>query len=316
MLNKKIVILCGGSGSASLLKGLKKFPVDIITIVTVADDGKSTGILREDFDIPAIGDLNKVICNLSDSTPILEKLLLYRYKNENYLKGHSVGNLILTALIDIDGSLSDAVLDLSKVLNVKGKILPFTNDSVTLVATMDDGSVVYGEHNITDACKKIKNIRYKEQVHVLPDAINAIKEADLIIYGIGSLYTSILPTILSDDIRTAIINSNAKKMYISNLMTQHGETDSYKVSDCVKVINEYMGGSYLDSVITSTSMLPSSTLERYKNEENSYPMEVDVDNLKKMGLQVIESDIGVVEDDLIRHDSMKTAFEVFSYLMR
>ena len=160
-MNKKIVILCGGSGSASLLRGLKKFPVDITTVVTVADDGKSTGKLREDFDIPAIGDLNKVICNLSDSEPLLEKLLLYRYKNENYLKNHSVGNLLLTALIDIEGNLSKAVDDLAQVLNVKGTILPFTNDSVTLVAEMTDGTVVEGEHNITAAGKVIKELRYK-----------------------------------------------------------------------------------------------------------------------------------------------------------
>lgn len=315
-MNKKIVILCGGSGSASLLRGLKKFPVDITTVVTVADDGKSTGKLREDFDIPAIGDLNKVICNLSDSEPLLEKLLLYRYKNENYLKNHSVGNLLLTALIDIEGNLSKAVDDLAQVLNVKGTILPFTNDSVTLVAEMTDGTVVEGEHNITAAGKVIKELRYKEFVHVLPEVINAVLDADLIIYGIGSLYTSILPTILSDDMKNAIINSKAKKMYISNLMTQHGETDNFKVSDCVNTINKYMGGNYLDAVITSTSLIPENIKQKYKNQEDSDPMVADVDELKNMGLDVMSSDITVILDELVRHDSMKTAFQVFSYLMR
>lgn len=315
-MNKKIVILCGGSGSASLLRGLKKFPVDITTVVTVADDGKSTGKLREDFDIPAIGDLNKVICNLSDSEPLLEKLLLYRYKNENYLKNHSVGNLLLTALIDIEGNLSSAVDDLAKVLNVKGNILPFTNDSVTLVAEMTDGTVVEGEHNITAAGKVIKELKYKETVNVLPEVLKAVEEADLIIYGIGSLYTSILPTILSDDVKNAIINSKAKKMYISNLMTQHGETDDFKVSDCVNIINKYMGGNYLDVVITSTSMIPDNIRQKYKNQEDSDPMEADVETLKDMGLEVMSSDLTVIIDELVRHDSMKTAFLVFSYLMR
>lgn len=315
-MNKKIVILCGGSGSASLLKGLKKFPVDITTVVTVADDGKSTGKLREDFDIPAIGDLNKVICNLSDSTPILEKLLLYRYKNENYLKNHSVGNLLLTALIDIEGSLSKAVSDLAKVLNVKGTILPFTNDSVTLVASMTDGTLVEGEHNITGAGKVIDTLRYKEEVHVLPEVIDAIKDADLIIYGIGSLYTSIIPTILSEDVRDAIKNSKAKKMYISNLMTQHGETDNFKVSDCVKTINKYMGGNYLDVVITSTSKIPDNIKFKYKEQEQAEELIVDEDTLKDMGLEVISADITAIIDELVRHDSMKTAFQVFSYLMR
>lgn len=315
-MNKKIVILCGGSGSASLLRGLKKFPVDITTVVTVADDGKSTGKLREDFDIPAIGDLNKVICNLSDSEPLLEKLLLYRYKNENYLKNHSVGNLLLTALIDIEGNLSSAVDDLAKVLNVKGNILPFTNDSVTLVAEMTDGTVVEGEHNITAAGKVIKELKYKETVNVLPEVLKAVEEADLIIYGIGSLYTSILPTILSDDVKNAIINSKAKKMYISNLMTQHGETDDFKVSDCVNIINKYMGGNYLDVVITSTSMIPDNIRQKYKNQEDSDPMEADFETLKDMGLEVMSSDLTVIIDELVRHDSMKTAFLVFSYLMR
>ncbi len=315
-MNKKVVILCGGSGSASLLKGLKKFPVDITTVVTVADDGKSTGKLREDFDIPAIGDLNKVICNLSDNAPILENLLLYRYKNENYLKNHSVGNLLLTALIDINGSLSGAVKDLSKVLNVKGTILPFTDDSVTLVAEMTDGSIVEGEHNITDAGKVIKDLKYKESVHVLPAVLDAIKEADLIIYGIGSLYTSIIPTILSDDMRSAIINSKAKKIYISNLVTQHGETDNFKVSDCVKTIDKYMGGNYLDAVITSTSDIPKEILNRYKTKEASEPIIIDKDELESMGVEVISADLTTIVDGLIRHDSMKTAFQVFSYLMR
>lgn len=315
-MNKKVVILCGGSGSASLLKGLKKFPVDITTVVTVADDGKSTGKLREDFDIPAIGDLNKVICNLSDNAPILENLLLYRYKNENYLKNHSVGNLLLTALIDINGSLSGAVKDLSKVLNVKGTILPFTDDSVTLVAEMTDGSIVEGEHNITDAGKVIKDLKYKESVHVLPAVLDAIKEADLIIYGIGSLYTSIIPTILSDDMRSAIINSKAKKIYISNLVTQHGETDNFKVSDCVKTIDKYMGGNYLDAVITSTSDIPKEVLNRYKTKEASEPIIIDKDELESMGVEVISAELTTIVDGLIRHDSMKTAFQVFSYLMR
>ena len=293
-MNKKIVILCGGSGSASLLRGLKKFPVDITTV----------------------GDLNKVICNLSDSEPLLEKLLLYRYKNENYLKNHSVGNLLLTALIDIEGNLSSAVDDLAKVLNVKGNILPFTNDSVTLVAEMTDGTVVEGEHNITAAGKVIKELKYKETVNVLPEVLKAVEEADLIIYGIGSLYTSILPTILSDDVKNAIINSKAKKMYISNLMTQHGETDDFKVSDCVNIINKYMGGNYLDVVITSTSMIPDNIRQKYKNQEDSDPMEADFETLKDMGLEVMSSDLTVIIDELVRHDSMKTAFLVFSYLMR
>ena len=150
----------------------------------------------------------------------------------------------------------------------------------------------------------------------MPEVLKAVEEADLIIYGIGSLYTSILPTILSDDVKNAIINSKAKKMYISNLMTQHGETDDFKVSDCVNIINKYMGGNYLDVVITSTSMIPDNIRQKYKNQEDSDPMEADFETLKDMGLEVMSSDLTVIIDELVRHDSMKTAFLVFSYLMR
>lgn len=318
---KKVVVLCGGRGSSSLLRGLKLFPVDITAVVTIADDGMSTGRLREEFNIPALGDLNKVLGHLSEKESLLEELLLYRYKGNGSLSGHSLGNLLLVALLDINGNLVDAVKSLGDIINIKGRILPFSSDNATLVAHTADGEVIKGEHNITGAFKQIEHIEYEKEPKVTPEVLEAVEEADLIIFGIGSLYTSIIPNILASDMKKAILNSKAKKMYISNLMTQHGETDDFKVSDCIKIINKYMGQPFLDVVISSSTAIPEEIKERYKKLEQSDPilvdpMLIDEDNLKKMNIELIKDDLTVIVDEMVRHNPVKTAFAVFSYLMR
>jgi uncharacterized cofD-like protein len=319
---KKVVVLCGGRGSSALLRGLKLFPVDITAVVTISDDGKSAGRLREEFNIPALGDLNKVLGHLSEKESLLEKLLLYRFKGNGSLSGHSLGNLLLVALLDINnGNLVEAVKSLGDIINIKGKILPFTSDNATLVAHTTDGERIIGEHNITEAFKQIDYIEYKEEPKVTPEVLEAVAEADLIIFGIGSLYTSIIPNILSNDMKKAILESKAKKMYISNLMTQHGETDDFKVSDCVKILNKYMGGSFLDVVISSSTVIPDEIKKRYKELEQSDPilvdpMLIDEDNLKEMNIELIKEDLTIIVDEMVRHDPIKTAFAVFSYLMR
>jgi uncharacterized cofD-like protein len=319
---KKVVVLCGGRGSSSLLRGLKLFPVDITAVVTISDDGKSAGRLREEFNIPALGDLNKVLSHLSEKESLLEKLLLYRFKGNGSLSGHSLGNLLLVSLLDINnGNLVEAVKSLGDIINIKGKILPFTSDNAVLVAHTDDGETIVGEHNITEAFKQIDYIEYKEEPKVTPEVLEAVAEADLIIFGIGSLYTSIIPNILSNDMRKAILESKAKKMYISNLMTQHGETDDFKVSDCVKVINKYMGEPFLDVIISSSTEIPEEIKRRYKELEQSDPilvdqMMIDEENLKDMNVELIKEDLTIIVDEMVRHDPIKTAFAVFSYLMR
>jgi uncharacterized cofD-like protein len=318
---KKVVVLCGGRGSSSLLRGLKLFPVDITAVVTISDDGKSTGQLRKEFDVPALGDLNKVLGHLSEKESLLEKLLLYRFKGNGPLNGHSLGNLLLLALLDINGNLVDAVTSLGDIIKIKGRILPFSSDNATLIAHTADGDVIEGEHNITEAFKQIDYIEYMKEPKVTPEALEAVADADLIIFGIGSLYTSIIPNILSSEMREAVLNSKAKKMYISNLMTQHGETDDFKVSDCIKILNRYMGQPFLDVVISSSSEIPDEIKRRYKELEQSDPvlvdpMLIDEENLKEMNIELIKDDLTVIVDKMVRHDPIKTAFCVFSYLMR
>ena len=240
-MNKKVVILGGGTGLSTLLRGLKKFPLDITAIVSVCDDGSSTGRLREEFNVPAVGDIRKVLVSLSETEPLIEKLLNYRFKTTSDLDGHTVGNLILTALSDIAGNMSDGIEALGKVFNIKGKVLPLTEDYVTLIGNMEDGTVIEGEHNITLTPKKISDVYYKETPIVTPEAIKAIKEADLIILSMGSIFTSIIPNLICPEIINAIDESNASIMYTCNMMTQPGETDKFKASDHVKLLNRYLG---------------------------------------------------------------------------
>ena len=318
---KKVVVLCGGRGSSSLLRGLKLFPVDITAVVTVSDDGKSTGKLRKEFNIPAVGDLSKVISHLASSESLIDQMLQYRFKSNGHFNGLLLGNMLLIALMDITGSLSGAVKAMGDIIDIKGKILPITEDKTTLVAYTKEGEKLVGESHITKAFKQIDYIEYAKKPKVTPEVLTAIEEADLVIFGIGSLYTSIIPNILIKEVKEAILKSKAKKMYISNLMTQHGETDDFKVSDCINVLNKYMGKEFLDVVISSSTPIPEEIKQRYKELEQSDPilvdpMFIDEDNLKKMKVELIKEDVTVIVDDMVRHDPLKTAFVVFSYIMR
>lgn len=321
ILMKKVVLLGGGRALSVILKGLKLFPVDITAVIAVSDDGSSAGKLREEFNMPAVGDLRGALIALSNSEPLVKELLGYRFKSDGDLDGHTVGNILLTAMTQIKGNLSDAIYSLGKVFDIKGKILPFTEDVATLVAEMSDGTIVEGESKITEAHKKIEKIYYKEEVKVTPEVLKAVQEADLIVLGIGSLYTSIIPNILSADMREAIKNSKAKKIYISNLMTQSGETDDMSVSDCIKILNKYMGGNFIDVVISSNSKIPKSVLERYKDlEEKSTilidPLEIDENQIKNLNVKLIQDDLAVInKDNQLEHNSLKTAYHIYSILI-
>lgn len=310
---KKVVVIGGGTGLSILLRGLKLFPIDITAVVTVADDGSSTGVLRNEFNIPAVGDLRNVLVSLSEVEPLVEKLFQYRFETDSDLNHHALGNLLLTALYNITGSLTESLKALSKILNIKGRILPFTEDSPYLVGYMKDGSVVKGEDNITKAGKVIDHIEYQEEVKVIPEVIRAINEADLVIFGIGSLYTSIIPNVLNDDMRKALINSKAKKMYICNAMSQHGETDGYKVSDCVKAINKHVGKNIIDVVLANTKYVDVDIQKLYL-EEKAIPIVIDEENLK--GIEVIKEELVNITNKQVRHNYIKTALCVFTYLMR
>lgn len=312
---KKVVVLGGGTGLSVLLKGLKEFPVDITAIVTVSDDGRSTGRLRSEFNTPAVGDLRNVLASLSKEEPLVEKLLQYRFQTSSDLNNHALGNLLLTALYNITGNLTKSMESLGRILNIKGRILPLTEDKATLIAHTKDNETIIGESNITKAGKVITKLEYQKEIKVTKEVKKAIKEADLIIFGIGSLYTSILPNVINSEIRQCLISSKGKKMYICNAMTEHGETDNFKVSDCIKTINNYIKDNFIEVVIANSKKIDNKIKKIYKEKEYSTPIEIDSENIKKLNVELISDELIVIKNNQVRHNSLKTAFLIFSYLM-
>jgi uncharacterized cofD-like protein len=313
--NPKVVIIGGGTGLPVLLRGLKKYPVDITAIVTVADDGGSSGRLRDELDIPAPGDIRNVLAALSDVEPLVEKMFQHRFGSTNELAGHSLGNLIIAAMTSITGDFVHAIQEMSKVLNVRGKVLPSANQSVILHAEMMDGTIVTGESKIPFSGKKIKQVFLSpKNIKPLSQTIQEIRQADLIVIGPGSLYTSILPNLLVPGLRDELYKSNAKKVYICNLMTQAGETLDFTASDHVKAINDHMSGPFITSILVNNEEIPEEVLNRYK-EEYAQPVRFDVDNLKDLGLSIIEGQIFNFEGNVIRHDTKKVAKILYNMLL-
>lgn len=314
-MKKKVVVLGGGTGMSSLLRGLKEFPIDITTIVSVCDDGKSTGRLRNEFNIPAVGDVRRILIALSETEPLVAQLLNYRFKTTSDLDGHTVGNLLLTASTNITGNLSDGIEALGNVLNLKGTVLPFTEDNVILMARMQDGSIVEGEHNITEDSRKIKEVFYKEKPVINEKVIKSIKNADLIIFSMGSLYTSILPNIIVKEVIDAIDESNAQIVYTCNLVTQPGESDDFKVSDHIKTLNHYLGKRKIEIVIANNGTIDKQMALKYANLEQKDPVILDIKETKKQNVKIISDNLVVVENNLLRHDALKLGFHIFSLLI-
>lgn len=313
-MKKKVVILGGGNGLSTLLRGIKNFPVDITAIVTVSDDGKSTGKLREEFNIPAVGDIRRVLVSLAETEPLVEELFNYRFQTTSELNGHTVGNLLLTAITNIAGNMSDGIESLGKVLNLKGKVLPLTEDNCTLMAEMQDGSIVEGEHNITEYDGVIKEVFYKEKTVLTPETMKAIKEADLIVLSMGSLYTSIIPNLIVKEMIDQIDASNAKIMYVCNIMTQPGETDNFKVSDHINILNKYLGKRKVDTVIVNNGNITQEIIEKYSVLEQKDPVILDKENIDK-SVKIIECDLVDTSSGVIKHDVLKLGFNIFSCIL-
>ncbi|RFU67070.1 YvcK family protein [Bacillus sp. V59.32b] len=311
----RIVIIGGGTGLPVLLRGLKKFPVDITAIVTVADDGGSSGRLRNELDIPAPGDIRNVLAALSDVEPLVEQMFQHRFKSSKELTGHSLGNLIIAAMTSITGDFVHAIQEMGKVLNVRGKVLPAANQSVILNAEMVDGSVVTGESKIPDSGKKIKRVFLSPiDIQPLRETIQEIKQADLIVIGPGSLYTSILPNLLVPGLGEEVCKSKAKKVYICNLMTQAGETLNYTASDHVKAIYDHMSCHFISSILVNNEAIPDSVLRRYK-EEDAQPVRFDLDSLTALGLDIVVDKIYSYDRNAIRHDTKKVARILYNMLL-
>lgn len=309
---KKIVTIGGGTGNSILLRGVKKYTSNITTIVTVADDGGGSGVLREDLGMLPPGDIRNCLLSLANTEPIMEKLINYRFSN-GQLKGQSLGNLLLAAMNDICGDFEVAIKEMSNVLAITGKVLPMTLDDVKLFAELEDGSTIEGESNITFLNRKnggkIKRV-YTSPKLILPlkESIDSIMQADMILLGPGSLYTSIIPNLLVNDISQALKETKADVIYILNIMTQPGETNGYSVTDHVKAIINHANSNIINKIVVNSQEIDKYAKLRYKSTENSTPIymtQKDYENMDELGIEVIEAEICDIKYDYIRHDSNK-----------
>ena len=310
----RVVIIGGGTGLPVLLRGLKHYPVDITAIVTVADDGGSSGRLRDELNIPPPGDVRNVLAALSEVEPLIEEMFQHRFKSSNELSGHSLGNLILAAMTSITGDFMYAIQEMSKVLNVHGNVLPAANQSVVLHAELEDGTIISGESKIPFSGKRIKRVFLTpDTIQPLPETIQAIRNADLIIIGPGSLYTSILPNLLVPQIGQEVCEAKAKKVYICNIMTQAGETHDFTASDHVNAIYDHMGKPFMNTILVNREEIPDDIQARYIKEE-AKPVHFDVNSLYELGLDVIFGVIVSLDEGVIRHDTQEVAKILYSFL--
>ena len=308
----KVVAIGGGTGLSMLLRGIKKYTNNITAVVTVGDDGGSSGRLREEMGILPPGDIRNCIAALADDEDLITELFQYRFKNGEGLAGHSFGNLFLTALCAITGNMVKAVKESANVLNIRGVVLPTTLDDMKLAAEFEDGSIVKGESNIPEEHKKIKRLFTEPaDCKALPEALHAIANADLIILGPGSLYTSVIPNLLVKGIAEAIEQSKAKKIYVCNIMTQPGETDDYSVASHVNALLNHAGGHrILDAVLVNNS-LPAKISEGYA-KSGSIPVRLDMENIAPTGVAVVSQKlIQENKEGLVRHSSHRVARAVY-----
>lgn len=308
----KIVAIGGGTGLSMLLKGVKHITNNITAVVTVGDDGGSSGRLREEMGMLPPGDIRNCIAALADDEDLVTKLFQYRFKTGEGLEGHSFGNLFLTALCSITGDMVRAVKESSNVLSIRGRVLPSTLDDMKLVAEMEDGRVIHGESNIPEAHGKVKRL-YTDpsSCRALEDVILAIRDAELIILGPGSLFTSVIPNLLIEEISKEIVKSHAKKIYVCNIMTQPGETDDYTVSEHVSMLMSHAGSNDIIDAVLVNDYMPKNLAEKYQLAD-SYPVKLDFDKLKEMGVKLFSRKlIEENRDGLVRHSSNRVARAIY-----
>lgn len=313
----RIVAIGGGTGLSMLLSGIKNITNNITAVVTVGDDGGSSGRLRESMGILPPGDIRHCITALADDEDLITKLFKYRFDNGEGLEGHSFGNLFLTALCDITGNMVSAVKASANVISIRGRVLPSTLDDMKLVAEMENGRIVHGESNIPEARGKIKRLYTEpENCKALPEVLQAIHSAELIILGPGSLYTSVIPNLLIKEISEAVSKSSAKKIYVCNIMTQPGETDGYTVSDHLKALIRHAGVEHLLDAVLVNNNIPKDWSEKYK-EKGQYPVKTDTPEIKKLGISICAKNlVDINKDGFIRHNSSKVARAVYYWFRK
>lgn len=313
MKKKRVVVIGGGTGLSVLVRGLKKLPIDLTAIVTIADDGGSSGRLRTEMEMPPPGDIRNVLLAMSETEPLLERLMQHRFKSGNGLSGHSVGNLLIAAMTEITGDFPLAVKELSKVLAVKGEVLPATLTTVTLKAEMSDGEIICGESQIPLAKKKIARVFIEpKNAKALPEALIALKKADLIVIGPGSLYTSIIPNLLVREIYAEINKSKAKKIYVCNVMTQPGETDGYSCLDHVLAIEKHTSLNFFQYLIVNNAPITLEVREQYR-EKGADPVLFNQEDFQGRAYQII-SDNFLVHQTYLRHNMDRLATKIMEIL--
>jgi len=322
---KKIVVIGGGTGTFTVLSGLKQYPVELTAIVTMADDGGSTGRLRDEFGVLPPGDIRQCLVALSDGGEVLRALFNHRFE-KGELAGHSFGNLFISTLEQVTGNLDDALDLIGDILKIRGKVLPVTLDKVKLIAELKNGKILRGEHSITDyqlvSRFGIKKIYLEPKARANPKALLEIKKADAIVVGPGNLYCSLLPNFLVRGVKQAIIKSGAKKIYVANLMNKHGHTDDFSIADYVDEIENKLEGGLFDTIIYNTKKPSSILLRRYSDEGEpvSYGDLKGSNGRELIGVNLIAGDLHkeAKEDPLrrtlIRHDSPKLAKVIMAHI--
>lgn len=313
----KIVVVGGGTGLASLLRGLKEHTTNLSAIVTVADDGGSSGRLREEMGILPPGDVRNCLLALADAEPLLNKLFQHRFTGEEgALAGHNFGNLFLAAMSDVTGDFLTGIKEFSRVLAVRGQVLPSTLQEVYLEAEYTDSTTIRGEHKIPQRGKRIRRVSLvPKDAEPLPEALEAIAEADLIVLGPGSLYTSLIPNLLVEGITRAIVCAKAPKVYVCNVMTQPGETEGYTATEHVEALVAHSHKKIADYVLLNSDFdLPRELLEKYELE-GSYPVTGSGEEIRRLGFIPIEAPI-ISKKDLLRHDSHLLAQAIMDILHR
>lgn len=305
----RIVVIGGGTGISVLLKGLKNHAADLSAIVTVTDDGGSSGRLRSELGVLPPGDIRNCLVALAETETLMDKIFQHRFQRGEGIKGHNLGNLLLVAMSEITGDFTSAIKEVSKVLAVKGQVIPSTLEQVVLGARMEDGKSIIGETAIREYNGRIEQLYLiPDDCHPVPATIEAILDADTIILGPGSLYTSIVPNLLVKGVAAAITDSSAVKIYVSNIMTEQGETDDFTVCDHIRVILSYLNQPAIDYVVVNTGSIDDERLKRYQ-EEQAMPVQSTREEIESMGIKVVEADL-VADNDVAWHDSTKLAATV------
>ena len=302
-----IVVIGGGTGLSVLLRGLKEYSSNITAIVSVGDDGGSSGRIREEFGMVPVGDVRNCIVALSDREDLMEQLFDYRFERGDGLDGHSLGNLLLVAMSYLTGSFHDAVSDINEVLQIRGKVLPVTDEPITLKAILDDDTEIIGESCVSQADRPIVRLTIEpEDVQPLEEALEAIASAEAIILGPGSLFTSIIPNLLVDGIVEAILKSKAMKFYVCNVMTQAGETDNFTAEDHLFSLLEHGRKGIVDYIIVNNhEAIDREILQRYA-EEGAMPVTYHKDKLEQLQVKVVEANL-LNEQQVLRHNSERLA---------